>query len=262
MAMMWFQKLFQSPKGVALPIARYWTDAGTFELTRCNLDGTEVEVIQNKSASPSVRICPAGEGGSSHGDCFGNCGWVKQPMIFHDSHIVHMYLDIFGCCWPDGHTHTQAIVLTQRHFACLWKLDLVWNCPCEATRKLWTSLPKKGDALLHSDIPRLKGTCCWCGFVWKLAIRLISFIATLIGKIMMIQWFQGHPMVTKPCWFWMVMGVLWSLGVTAGERGHITGLLDPHGILLDHRGWAWPIQWMSYLSSGFVGLCFLFLVAM
>lgn len=65
MAMMWFQKLFQNPKGVALPIARYWTDAGTFELTRCNLDGTEVEVIQNKSASPSVRICPAGEGGSS-----------------------------------------------------------------------------------------------------------------------------------------------------------------------------------------------------
>ena len=72
----------------------------------------------------------------------------------------------------------------------------------------------------------------------------------------MIQWFQGHPMVTKPCWFWMVMGVLWSLGVTAGERGHITGLLDPHGILLDHRGWAWPIQWMSYLSSGFVAFAF------
>ena len=28
---------------------RYWTDAGSFEVTRSNLDGTDVEVIQNKS---------------------------------------------------------------------------------------------------------------------------------------------------------------------------------------------------------------------
>eukprot|EP00435_Cladocopium_sp_Y103_P066862 s271_g29.t1 len=40
------------PMDLALDAANqklYWTDAGTFELTRCNLDGTEVEVIQNKS---------------------------------------------------------------------------------------------------------------------------------------------------------------------------------------------------------------------
>lgn len=32
------------------PQPRYWTDAGSFEINRCNLDGTDVQVIQNKSA--------------------------------------------------------------------------------------------------------------------------------------------------------------------------------------------------------------------
>ena len=35
---------------------RYWTDAGSFEITRCSLDGSEIQVIQNKSAVSSALL--------------------------------------------------------------------------------------------------------------------------------------------------------------------------------------------------------------
>ena len=41
-------RVLHGPMGHGLEL-RYWTDAGSFEVTRCNLDGTDVEVIQNKS---------------------------------------------------------------------------------------------------------------------------------------------------------------------------------------------------------------------